>query len=210
MAPTLFHKKSKVSLRDKPITVIINDHGYVKHSRSMSTTSSISTSSSTLSSQSKSRSYDPLSLHPPLSFNTSPVIQEDEEEEEEHQNHEHQSNADYDDLESPLEYYFNQDKRRRTYVYDQNVQWPLKDWQSVPPGLATTDDNEMRRHTVPRTDSSSSTLSQRRPLKETMSPLEAYVKRGEWKRRGIVFGLDETGEDEQTKHFEVNPLELAG
>lgn len=208
MAPTLFTKKSKNSLRGK---INAEDIGYptnFKHTRSMSTTSTCSTSSS-MASHSKPHSFDPLSCHPPLAFNTSPVIQEDEGEKQNDQGH-HESGSDLDDLESPLDYYFNQDRRRRTYVYEQEQQWPLKDWQTIPPGLAKLDDQSHRRCTVPRTTSSSSTTSQRRPPQILMSPLDEFVKRGEWKRRGIVFGLDNDGEDEQTRHFEVNPFELSG
>lgn len=206
MVPTLFTKKSKHSLRSK---INIEDIGYptdFKHTRSMSTTSTCSTSSSTLS-HSKPHSYDPLSCHPPLAFNTSPVIQEDDSEEQ-HDEEQQPSGSDCDDTDSPLEYYFTQDRRRRTYVYEQEQQWPLKDWQTIPPGLVNMSNEQHKRRTVPRTTSSSSTASPRRQPQDFISPMDEFVKRGDWKRRGIVFGLDDAAAEEQTRHFEVNPFDL--
>ncbi|KAF7535616.1 hypothetical protein G7054_g5236 [Neopestalotiopsis clavispora] len=219
MAPALFQKKSKLSLRDKPITVIINEHGYPKHTRSMSTTSTASSTSSTTSHGHKLHTYDPLSLHPPLALNTSPVIDEEFDEEShqnaeqaqlQHQQHQQVSSS-YDDLDSPLDYYFNSDDRRRSYIYDQQAQWPLKDWQTVPSSAFdnSSDVEEMTRRTMPRTTSSSSTVSQRRPQKQFTGPLDEFVKRGEWKRRGIVFGMDAEAVEDEASHFEVNPFEFS-
>ncbi|ETS84312.1 hypothetical protein PFICI_02337 [Pestalotiopsis fici W106-1] len=218
MAPVLFQKKSKLSLREKPITVIINEHGYPKHTRSMSTTSTASTSSSTTSHGHKLHTYDPLSLHPPLSLNTSPVIDEEYDEERrqsaeqsqlQHQQHQ-QVCSSYDDLDSPLDYYFNSDDRRRSYIYDQQSQWPLKDWQTVPSAMDNSSDEEdVTRRAMPRTTSSSSTVSQRRPQKQFTGPLDEFVKRGEWKRRGIVFGMDAEAVEDESQHFEVNPFEFS-
>ncbi|KAI0142056.1 hypothetical protein BJ166DRAFT_503264 [Pestalotiopsis sp. NC0098] len=215
MAPVLFQKKSKLNLRDKPITVIINEDGYVpKHTRSMSTTSTASTASSTTSHGHKLHTYDPLSLHPPLSLNTSPVIDEDYDEERRQsaeQSQLQQVSTSYDDLDSPLDYYFNNDDRRRTYVYDQQSQWPLKDWQSVPSGGVehSADEEGLTRRTMPRTTSSSSTESQRRPQKQFTGPLDEFVKRGEWKRRGIVFRGESEEMDSESHHYEVNPFEFS-
>ncbi|KAH6648758.1 hypothetical protein BKA67DRAFT_661708 [Truncatella angustata] len=172
----------------------------------MSTTSTISSSSSTVS-HPEPHSFNPLSCHPPLSFNTAPVLEENEDELHQEQQ---QSGSDYDDPDSALDYYFNQDSRRRTYIYDQQSQWPLKDWQTVLPNPADPKEQDLKRHTLPRTNTSSSNSSQRRPQRDFETPLESFVKRGEWKRRGIVFGLDSDAEDEQTRHFEVNPFELVG
>lgn len=205
MAHTLFQKKSKQSLRK----INIEDIGYpmdFRHTRSFSTSSTISTTSSTVS-HSKPHAYDPLSLHPPLSFNTSPVIEEDES--EVHHEHRQLSDSDYDDAESPLNYYFNNnnhsnnaDHQRRSY--DQTAQWPLKDWQPIPPALADVDEEQHTGQGTSRTSSSAS--SQRRPPKETLNQLNEFVQRGDWKRRGIVFGLDELALQEQARHFEVDPF----
>ncbi|KAK8851605.1 hypothetical protein PGQ11_014084 [Apiospora arundinis] len=171
------------------------------HTRSMSTSSTISHASST-GSNVKANSYDPLSLHPPLSFNTSPVLPEFDTSSKSH--HEDSGNTTHlnpEDLPTPTEnFYYNQDCRRKTYVYDQAVQWPLKDWQAVPPGLANMAEHEFDAQTTPR----KLPTDQRRPPKDSnLSEMDMFVKRGEWKRKGIVFGLGSDYEDEQEEHFEL-------
>jgi hypothetical protein len=167
----------------------------------MSTSSTISHASST-GSNVKANSYDPLSLHPPLSFNTSPVLPEFDTSSKSH--HEDSGNTTHlspEDLPTPTEnFYYNQDCRRKTYVYDQAVQWPLKDWQAVPPGLANMAEHEFDAQTTPR----KLPTDQRRPPKDSnLSEMDMFVKRGEWKRKGIVFGLGSDYEDEQEEHFEL-------
>ncbi|KAI1844996.1 hypothetical protein JX265_008419 [Neoarthrinium moseri] len=201
-ASSLFHKRSKGSMSRK--ASISEEQPITKHSRSMSTSSTISSTSSTAS----RHCYDPLSLHPPLSINTSPMIPELDED---GCGNFGQRRPSYWEPESPRSStstgspYINHDRRRNTYVYDQHLQWPLKDWQAVPPGLADMNEDEIRAYTAPRSMSTSSATSQRRPRKEG----SAALSRGEWKRRGIVFQLDSEGEDEQTRHFEVNPFEFS-
>ncbi|KAK8008759.1 hypothetical protein PG991_011310 [Apiospora marii] len=178
---SLSFKKSKGNMQNNHQ---VEQHNF--HTRSMSTSSTVSHASST-GSNVKADSYNPLSLHPPLSFNTSPVLPEFDDESKAH-------------IEGSGEFYYNQDCRRKTYVYDQAMQWPLKDWQAVPPGLAQMDEQELAAQTTPRRLPN----DQRRPPKDSnMSEMEMFVKRGEWKRKGIVFGLGSDHEDEQEEHFEL-------
>ncbi|KAK8072293.1 hypothetical protein PG996_005641 [Apiospora saccharicola] len=137
------------------------------HARSMSTSSTVSHASSTGSIM--KADFNPLSLHPPLAMNTSPVLPEFDAESKAHHG-------------------------------GSTVQWPLKDWQAVPPGLAKMDEQEFAAQTTPRRLPN----DQRRPPKDNnMSEMEMFVKRGEWKRKGIVFGLGSDYEDEQEQHFEL-------
>jgi hypothetical protein len=203
---SLFHRQSKCSLRREAHA---EEYGFHNHSRAMSTSSTVSRCSST-GSHTKATSYDPLSLHPPLCLNASPIISEDDEiyaevpRQEDRQylrppqtaSNDSRSSSEYS---SEGEVYFNQDKRRRTYVYDQQVQWPLKDWQPVPPGLASMSEDEITAHAATRTNAT----SQRRPPREDMSDLDMFVKRGAWKRRGIVFEPTSDIDYEQTQHFEL-------
>ncbi|KAI0125277.1 hypothetical protein BJ170DRAFT_498040 [Xylariales sp. AK1849] len=208
---TLFHKKSRGSLRRKHTD---EERSFAQHARTMSvwsqTTASSSSSTVSTGSHRTAASYDPLSLHPPMSLNASPKLVDFDEDvfpdvREQHDD----STEDMPEASpySPLSegsYYFNQDARRRTYVYDQQIQWPLKDWQAVPPGLADVDNVEgVKRQTTSRTVSSTSISSHRRPPKEAMNELDMFVKRGEWKRRGIVFGLGSDEEEDQMQHFEL-------
>lgn len=200
---TLFSKRSQNGLHRKVVADEEHDSLH-QHLRTMSTSSSVSRSSST-GSHTKATAYDPLALHPPLFLNTSPMISEydeDTHDKVEHEdNHSEIQDSGYSSEESV---YYNQDKRRRTYVYDQQLQWPLKDWQTVPPGLANMSEDDFNSHMAPCTTSNSS--SQRRPSKEAMSESDMFVKRGDWKRRGIVFGLSSDAEDEQSQHFELPAL----
>ncbi|KAH8661931.1 hypothetical protein BX600DRAFT_465133 [Xylariales sp. PMI_506] len=156
----------------------------------------------------RSSSFNPLSLHPPLALNASPAISESSEDihhgSSRYGQFRHTTGGlhEYGSEQSPSSgnFYFNQDSRRRTYVYDQHLQWPLKDWQTVPPGLADMSEAEVYRHTKPRT---LSTPSHRRPPREVTSDLDMFVKVGAWKRRGIVFELDSDSELDQVQHFEL-------
>lgn len=177
----------------------VEQHNF--HTRSMSTSSTVSHASST-GSNVKADSYNPLSLHPPLSFNTSPVLPEFDAESKAHlERSDNSTHLGPEDFPTPTgDFYYNQDCRRKTYVYDQAVQWPLKDWQAVPPGLAKMDEQEFAAQTTPRRLPN----DQRRPPKDSnMSEMEMFVKRGEWKRKGIVFGLGSDYEDDQEEHFEL-------
>lgn len=177
----------------------VEQHNF--HTRSMSTSSTVSHASST-GSNVKADSYNPLSLHPPLSFNTSPVLPEFDAESKAHiEGPGNSTHLSPEDFPTPTgEFYYNQDCRRKTYVYDQAVQWPLKDWQAVPPGLANVDEQEIAAQTTTRKLPN----DQRRPPKDSnMSEMEMFVKRGEWKRKGIVFGLGSDYEEEQEEHFEL-------
>jgi hypothetical protein len=183
---TFFHRKSSKASIPKVLDI---EPQQTYHARSMSTSSTSSTVSHTSSvgSSMKSMSFDPLSLHPPLSLNASPCIaREHQIEEEHHDNTSHQEASGGQE-----QFYYNKDSRRRTYVYDNEVQWPLKDWQSVPSNVQT------------ETPTTPAPADHRRPPKEGMSAMDMFVKRGDWKRRGIVFELDSDAEDEQEQHFEL-------
>lgn len=133
------------------------------------------------------------------------ISEDDETYEVQQQEEKHAAGKDAQDSEYSSEYssegevYFNKDKRRKTYVYDQQLQWPLKDWQAVPPGLAGMSEDEIQAHTASRTTAP----SQRRPQREDMSDLDMFVKRGAWKRRGIVFEPTTDIDFEQERHFEL-------
>ncbi|KAI8957812.1 hypothetical protein F5Y11DRAFT_65571 [Daldinia sp. FL1419] len=200
----LFHKKSKSSLSGRKDSI---DEHSSSHARKWSTSSTVSTASSSPD----AKLFDPLSLHPPLSLNTSPnIIPEydearyEEEEERERRFLERTPQHPADHLDNAAEYsplkdrncFFARPTGGRPYVYDQSVQWPLKDWQTIPPGLAGLDsssaDSSPTQHT-----------SQRRRPTEWMNERDALFKRGDWKRRGIVFHLDSDEEQEQEQHFEL-------
>lgn len=88
--------------------------------------------------------------------------------------------------------------RTKPYQYDQDTQWPLKDWQPIPPGLSE-----------PSSTSSSAVSSPtqldtpRRRNADWMNDTDVFVKRGPWKRQGIVFHLDQGDESWQEQHFEL-------
>ena len=190
---TFFHRKSSKASIPKVLDI---EPQQAFHARSMSTSSTSSTVSHTSSvgSSLKSMSFDPLSLHPPLSLNASPCIAREHQIEEEHNAHTTNQEASGEEG----QFYYNKDNRRRTYVYDDAVQWPLKDWQAVPPAeLADLSSAQ------PETPTTPAPASHRRPPKEGMSAMDMFVKRGDWKRRGIVFELDSDAEDEQEQHFEL-------
>ncbi|KAI1772711.1 hypothetical protein F4818DRAFT_137473 [Hypoxylon cercidicola] len=202
---TLFHRKSKSNLSGRSNSL----EEQSSHARKWSTSSTVSQTSSTTSSH--DRLYDPLSLHPPLSLNTSPHIiheydearyREDERERHffnpTHHAEEHiQDSAVY----SPIKghnCYFARPTENKPYVYDQTVQWPLKDWQAIPPGLAELNSSA----TSSPTESPTRPSNQRRPT-NWMNDRDALLKRGDWKRRGIVFHLATDEEEQQEQHFEL-------
>lgn len=89
--------------------------------------------------------------------------------------------------------------KARQYQYDQDSQWPLKDWQTVPPGfsepgsLSPSTASSPTRADVPR----------RRNTDWMDNDIDAIVRRGAWKRQGIVFDLDDVDEEWQEQHFEL-------
>ncbi|KAI1272706.1 hypothetical protein F5Y07DRAFT_288226 [Xylaria sp. FL0933] len=202
---SFFHKKSKNSF-SKP-----TNPEEQTHIRKWSCSSTVSHASSEASYRHKPDGFNPLSLHPPLNLNTSPHIvpeydivryREDEERESRFFN---QTRYAQDHIQDLAEYspvkghncYF-EGPRTRSYHYDQDSQWPLKDWQAIPPGLSE-----------PGSSSSSTVSSPTRPdvprrrNADWMDDSDVFVKRGEWKRRGIVFHLDERDEEWQERHFEL-------
>ncbi|XXH03126.1 Cytochrome oxidase assembly [Hypoxylon texense] len=208
---TLFHRKSKSNLSGRNNSL---EDSSTLHARKWSTSSTVSQTSSTTSSH--DRLYDPLSLHPPLSLNTSPHIipeyeedmyREDEEREsrffnQRHHAEEHiQDSAEY----SPIKghnCYFVRPMGGKPYVYDQGVQWPLKDWQAIPPGLAELDSSAASSPA----ESPTRPMNHRRRPTNWMNDRDALLKRGDWKRRGIVFHLDNEDEEQQEQHFELPEL----
>ncbi|ORY67262.1 uncharacterized protein BCR38DRAFT_407255 [Pseudomassariella vexata] len=197
---TLFHKKSKSSMRQRQTHA--DEHTF-SHSRTTSNSSNSSNTSHISSgSYTKPNCYDPLSLHPPMALNTSPcIIPEDDEavygDEKEQQDPFKQSRTSNHDTQnpapsSPIK------SRRNTHVYGLKLQWPLQDWQEIPPGLAEMSEADVNAQASPR-----SPTSQRRPPKEHISDIEMFVKRGEWKRKGIVFHLDADAQEEQVQSFEL-------
>lgn len=228
--PSLFPKRSRSrSFRQAQA----EGRGHATHARKVSLAGSLAstvTRSSTDShrrpgcSLSSSASFDPLSLHPPLALNTSPRFdearyREDAEREDRFFN---QTRRAEDHIQDSPEYspvkgencFFRRDNDRRvTYVYDQAAQWPLKDWQTIPPGLADIEDvSEPATPLTPLTPRPASRHYelQRRPAGWMDDPC-FYVKRGDWKRRGIVFHLDASAEEEQEQHFEIEqPFEFPG
>ncbi|KAH8156901.1 hypothetical protein CIB48_g11347 [Xylaria polymorpha] len=202
---SLFHRKSKNGLSiSKPI--IPEEH---THMRKWSSSSTISHASSESSHRRIDR-FNPLSLHPPLSFNTSPHIpkydmvryQEDEERESRFFNQTRYAEDHIQDLAaySPVKgknCYFEAPKAR-AYRYDQDSQWPLKDWQAIPPGLLEPDS--------PTSSTASSPTRPdvpRRRNADWMNDTDVFVKRGAWKRQGIVFHLEEKDQELQEPHFEL-------
>ncbi|KAI0119702.1 hypothetical protein F4814DRAFT_251363 [Daldinia grandis] len=200
---TLFHKKSKSSLQGRKDS--LEEHSS-SHARKWSTSSTVSTASSSPD----TKLFDPLSLHPPLSLNTSPNIIPEYEEEEERERRflERAPQHPAEHLDTAAEYsplkdrncFFVQPTGGRPYVYDQSVQWPLKDWQAIPPGLAELDSSSQT--SSPASSPTRPSNYRRRPT-EWMNERDALFKRGDWKRRGIVFHLGSNEEEEQEQHFEL-------
>ncbi|KAI0384336.1 hypothetical protein F5Y04DRAFT_227098 [Hypomontagnella monticulosa] len=206
---TLFHRRSKSNLHSSRKSSLEDQHtsAALQHSRKWSTSSSISQTSTATCASHETRLYDPLSLHPPLSLNTSPHIIPEYDEAQFHEDElEHRSN--YFDQVTPRaseyspakdhECYFTRPAGGRPYVYDQSIQWPLKDWQAIPPGLAELDSSA----SSPASSPIRLTNHRRRPT-NWMNDSDALLKRGDWKRRGIVFHLDAEEEEQQEQHFEL-------
>ncbi|CAJ2504498.1 Uu.00g118920.m01.CDS01 [Anthostomella pinea] len=202
----LFHKKSKSRIATKHS----NQDGENMHIRKWSSSSSSSQASSESSDCRRAR-YGPLSSHPPLSLNTSPRgvpgydmarYRDDEERESRFFN---QTNHVEDHILELAEYspvkgrncYFERPKGR-PYVYDQGSQWPLKDWQATPPGFAEMDSAA----TSPSSSPTRPTHHRRRNT-DWMNDADVFVKRGAWKRQGIVFHLDSKEQELQEEHFEL-------
>ncbi|KAI8948094.1 hypothetical protein F4801DRAFT_472788 [Xylaria longipes] len=202
---SLFHRKSKSSFSiSKPI--LPEEQSHIRKWSSASTISNASSESS----QRRIDRFNPLSLHPPLSINTSPHVpeydmvryQEDEEREARFFNQTRYAEDHIQDLSeySPIKgknCYF-EGTRTRPYQYDQDSQWPLKDWQTIPPGLSEPDSSYSSTASSPtRPD------VPRRRNADWMNDTDVFVKRGAWKRQGIVFHLEEKDEEWQEKHFEL-------
>ncbi|KAI1427170.1 hypothetical protein F5Y12DRAFT_739061 [Xylaria sp. FL1777] len=202
---SFFHKKSKNGFC-KP-----SNPEEQTHIRKWSSSSTISQASSGSPRRLRADSFNPLSLHPPLNLNTSPHVtpeydivryQEDEERESRFFNQTRYAEDHIQDLAeySPIKgknCYF-EGSKTRPYQYDQDSQWPLKDWQTIPPGLSEPG------------SANSSTVSSptradipRRRNADWMHDSDVFVKRGAWKRRGIVFELNEENEELQEQHFEL-------
>jgi hypothetical protein len=197
--PSLFHKKSKSSLVIRRILAESDDEDLQQRVRAMSTSSTSSQCSS--SGSTKSTSYNPLSLHPPLCLNTSPVDSDEEDTQQAQENTNYDSQNTDDDTAEEVKVHYTKSSRRRTHVYGQQVQWPLKDFQAIPKGLTDMSEGDFEAYSTPH--AAPSTTHQRRPSRdEGSSDMESFVKRGSWKRRGIVFELDSNSEREQTQHFE--------
>ncbi|KAI3330630.1 hypothetical protein F4824DRAFT_331946 [Ustulina deusta] len=205
--PSFFHKKSKNSFC-KPSNPEEQTH---THTRKWSLSSTISQASSEASHRHRADNFNPLSLHPPLSLNTSPRVipeydmvryREDEERESRFFN---QTRYAEDHIQDQAEYspikgkncYF-EGSETRPYQYDQDSQWPLKDWQAIPPGLS--EPSSSNSSTVP---SPTRPDVPRRRNADWMDDNDVFIKRGSWKRRGIVFHLDHKDEEWQDKHFEL-------
>ncbi|KAI0883855.1 uncharacterized protein GGS22DRAFT_166248 [Annulohypoxylon maeteangense] len=199
---SLFSKKSKNNLQSRKDSI---DEQTTQHSRKWSTSSTASQASSTAS---HDRLYDPLSLHPPLSLNSSPHMISEFDEARDEAEREHrffrQTQHVEDHLQDSTEYspiksrncYLRRPSEARPYVYDQSGQWPLKDWQAIPPGLAELSSPASSAVVPPQP------TNHRRPT-NWMHESDAMLKRGDWKRRGIVFHLDEETNQEQEQHFEL-------
>ncbi|KAI2611794.1 hypothetical protein GGR54DRAFT_339157 [Hypoxylon sp. NC1633] len=214
---TLFHKKSRSNLSGSKSSV--EEQAAALHARKWSTSSTASHTSSTASCH--DRFYDPLSLHPPLSLNSSPHMipeydeEADDEDEDERERrlyrqarrgaHHIQDACEYSPAKGQHCHYARPSVSStssstgspKPYVYDQSVQWPLKDWQAIPPGLAELDSSPASSPARGRP------ANRRRRPTEPMNDLDAMLKRGDWKRRGIVFHLDTEDEQEQEQHFEL-------
>ncbi|KAH7037290.1 uncharacterized protein B0I36DRAFT_313700 [Microdochium trichocladiopsis] len=172
------------------------------HARLYSMTSSNSRSSSESDDSSRAHSFNPLQSHPPLQINASPIIETrfmgNDDRGEFHQAqskiNEEFAILDEDDLDDSRP----SSSRRMTYVYDEGSQWPLKDWQTIPPGLADPQESsEFATALRPRPAN-----HQRRPTEWRDDP-DLFIKRGSWKRRGIIFNPDVPSDDENVEHFEL-------
>ncbi|KAI0397669.1 hypothetical protein F5Y17DRAFT_320026 [Xylariaceae sp. FL0594] len=225
---SLFHKRSKGSISSNKLGDPSDTSR--KHARKWSSSSTLSHTSSSASSYSRHTNrptphgYNPLSLHPPLRLNTSPhVIPEYEyehdmaryqEDEEREVRFFHQTRYAEDHIQDLAEYspvkgencYFHGSTTkpfdRHTYTYDQDSQWPLKDWQPIPPGLSDSSSSSSSQSSSAATSPTQSGSPPRRNA-DWMNDTDVFVKRGAWKRQGVVFHLNEQDEEFQEKHFEL-------
>lgn len=222
--PTLFHKRSTCNMFGGQ-----RDEGSPprSHGRKVSLASSLASSTSRSSSEShrKPGSFDPLSLHPPLALNASPHFDEeryrDDAEREDRffdrrASPRSEGHVQYSPESSPVKGenpYLRQGEgsaRRISYFYDRAAQWPLKDWQTVPPGLADVDELGEPITVTPLAPRPVHPERRRRPTggespgSESEDPAAFFVRRGDWKRRGIVFHLGSDAEEEQERHFEID------
>ncbi|KXJ93879.1 hypothetical protein Micbo1qcDRAFT_193207 [Microdochium bolleyi] len=204
--PSFFQRKTRgdaldgVNFAIKSISgpIMIEEPTFNTHARLHSMTSTSSRSST--DSDDSARAFNPLQSHPPLQINASPVAEARSERlpsRDGPASHLHfvefssLDNMDSDESRPAS-------SRRMTYVYDQGSQWPLKDWQTIPPGLADAPEaTEFSTPLRPRP-----ATHQRRPT-EWMNESDRFVKRGSWKRRGIIFGPDASSDEETQRHFEL-------
>lgn len=198
---TIFNKKSSGNLRRK----VHGDQAAMQHLRSASEDSNMSSSSS-ISYSSEHRgpaSYDPLSLHPPLSMNASPCLPEHDEDSGYGENNRQYATMSTVD-ESPSSsaepsptmeegrYYFKQDTRRERAVYNSAIRsWPLQDWQPI-----ALEDMRMGQNLTPQSQAG----DQRRPPTEE-SEADMFIRRGDWKRRGVIFHPDVDDQEEEEPLF---------
>ncbi|KAI0154109.1 hypothetical protein GGR57DRAFT_116517 [Xylariaceae sp. FL1272] len=197
----LFHRKSKSNLLTK------SNPADQRHLRKFSSASTISQASS----ETGRMPYDPLSLHPPLTLNTSPAIlpeydmaryREDEAREDRFFNQtRHADDHIHDFVEySPIKgknCWF-EGPKARPYIYDQDSQWPLKDWQAIPPGSSGSDSQSASTSSSP-----TRFAAPRERNTDWMEDTDVFVKRGPWKRQGIIFHLDDEDKELEEKHFEL-------
>jgi hypothetical protein len=214
---SLFHKKSKSSLSNKS-----GDSEERKHTRKWSSSSTVSHVSSSANSSFRHRtttdSYNPLSLHPPLRLNISPHVipeydmaryQEDEEREARffnqtrHADDHIQDMAEYSPVKGKNCYFQGSTTKSYTYTYDQDSQWPLKDWQTIPPGLSSDSSSASSSAHTSAATSPTQLSTPRRRNADWMNDTDVFVKRGAWKRQGVVFQLIEEDEGLQEQHFEL-------
>ncbi|KAI1825009.1 hypothetical protein F4861DRAFT_538462 [Xylaria intraflava] len=202
--PSLFHKKSKASLKS-------NDSEDQKHISKWSSSSSSISLVSTTSRRQKMDRFNPLSLHPPLSLNTSPHIlpefdmaryQEDEERESRFFNQTHYAEDHIQDLTdySPVkgENCYFEGAKTRPYLHARDSEWPLKNWQIISPDLTPPSSAGASEASSPRQPT-----APRRRNADWMDDKNVFIKRGAWKRQGIVFGLHEEDEEWQEQHFDL-------
>ncbi|RYO88391.1 hypothetical protein DL762_003777 [Monosporascus cannonballus] len=220
--PSLFRTKSKGSLLCSSKAQAGGEGGL--HTRKVSLSGSLASTGSRSSTEShrkpsRSGSLDPLSLHPPLNINSSPHFDEERHHEDEEREsrflnraqpraEDHiQDSPEYSPIKGENSYFHCDRNRRMAYVYDQTAQWPLKDWQTIPPGLTEMGDGDSSSTPTMPLALPPRPSNQRRPTNWMDDP-GFCVKRGDWKRRGIVFHLDPSAEEEQERHFELDdPLD---
>jgi hypothetical protein len=186
------------------------------HIRTMSASSSDSRASAesqrSITSEHKIQPYNPLFSHPPLSLNTSPSLSDDNVSrwrDGRSHDQDHMSDAsDYSPVKGKNDF-TTHDAGKLEYMYDQTTQWPLKDWQTVPPGLvfpsldysSTSEEDIVTTPLRPRPANHQRGVNPRPVARADGSDHD--VKRGAWKRRGIVFHLDSDAEEEQEQHYEL-------